>query len=56
MNETTTTTFPDLPKDEQKFADVIIEIVESKYKVYQREQKELHAPPVTFGKHTLWTR
>lgn len=41
-----TKTISDLPKDEQKFADVIIKIVESKYKAYQQEHKESHAPPV----------
>ena len=46
MNETMTTPTSDLPKNERKFADVIIEIVEAKYKVYQAEHKKLHASPV----------
>lgn len=44
MNETTT--LSDLPEDERQFADVLIKIIESKHKRYERERKELRASPV----------
>ena len=44
MNETTT--MSDLSEDEQKFADVIFKIIESKYRKYEREHEESGYTPV----------
>ena len=49
MNETMTTPTSDLPKNERKFADVIIEILAAKYKVYQAEQLHVSPENIHFG-------
>lgn len=46
MNETAITSMTELTEDEQKFADVLIKIIEGKHKRYERERKELRASPV----------
>ena len=46
MNDPVITSMTELPEDEREFADVLIKIIESKHKRYEREHKELGASPV----------